>query len=132
MKTYIFLAVLFLVATSCSQEKSASISSKSPGGKNEITIKGMKRSFADPWITSFIAKGADTATAPQTEIFSKDISAEYVKFNWKNESVVYVEFLQTDDTKRAFNISLSQGGMMMNEVNANGEEEDWDVGVKLK
>ncbi|MBX9850298.1 MAG: hypothetical protein K2X86_00900 [Cytophagaceae bacterium] len=131
MKTCLFLAVLFLTV-SCSQEKSARISSKSPGSSNEIIIKGVKRSIADPWITSFIAKGGDTASAPQTEIFASDLSPEYVKFNWKGENTVFVEFTQTDDTKRTFNITMSSQGMMMNEVNPGGEDDDWDVGVKLK
>lgn len=125
--------MMALLASACSGEKKARISSKCPTGDNEIVISGSKINFAEPWLTSFIVKGGDTLMAPTTQIFSKDISPEFVKISWKGKDQALVEFLQTDDTKRIFKLSIKNKLIGIKEVNSiQDDDDDWETGLKVK
>jgi hypothetical protein len=131
MKIYIFLALLFL--SGCSGEKKAKIQSVSPDGSTELIIEGSKLNFAEPFVTSFMVKGGNPAMAPTTQIFCEDLSPDFVKFKWKAKDKVLVEFLQTDESKRIFQLLIKNKMIVINEVNSDQEEDDdWETGLKVK
>jgi hypothetical protein len=131
MKIYIFFAILLL--SGCSGEKKAKIQSVSPDGSTELIIEGSKMNFAEPWLTSFMVKGGNPSMAPSTQIFCEDLSPDFVKFNWKAKDKVLVEFIQTDDSKRIFQLLIKNKMIVINEVNAGQEDDDdWETGLKVK
>ncbi|MFL5730050.1 MAG: hypothetical protein ACJ75J_11240 [Cytophagaceae bacterium] len=127
------LLVLAIFLTACSGEKKSRIISKSPDGGPQLIVSATKENFAEPWLTSFMVKGGDSLLAPTTQVFSEDISPDFVRFKWKSKSEVLVEFLQTDDSKRIFNLKIRNKQVEISELNTiPDEDDDWETGLKVK
>jgi hypothetical protein len=107
MKNYCIIFFISLLLCSCDEvQKSDELISKSPDGKAEISIKGTKTTFADPWETTIKMSGYGHDQSAELELYPKKLNKEAVTFNWQTNNLCKVVVKEMDDSPRTLVIEI--------------------------
>ena len=107
MKNYGFFFLFALALYSCDEvQKSDELISKSPDGKAEISIKGTKSNFADPWETTIKISGYGHDQSAGLELYPKKLNKEAVTFNWQTNNLCKVVVTELDNSPRTLVIEI--------------------------
>lgn len=98
-KTNYFLIILSLVfLSSCSGKLDTDVlESTSEDGKMTVSVKGSRKTSVDPFLVTISATGFKKSAT--TQIHAGDLTAENVKFDWKNNQTCVITFTQRDGEK---------------------------------
>ena len=114
---YLLCLVSFGILSSCGATKTKELVSLSSDKSNTVKISGSRVTSLDPFKAQIIFNGYNQSDTLETEIYAKDLNDQTVLFNWTDNSMCTVTFIQQDDSKRSMGITFKSEGNYLTPLN---------------